>query len=137
MKLMPLYVKAWAARMFGSSGHLMYLPFDKNFKPNDPNPQHNHILLSQVGQRPSWYIFVDFPVMDPHNLAYPHYVEVHDNDDFATFKFEAHWSERAGIQNGYGLIPTEAGKHRVRLVLLNREEKPLISQSGDYYIDFG
>jgi hypothetical protein len=50
---MPLYVKAWAARMFGSSGHLMYLPFDKNFKPNDPNPQHNHILLSQVGQRPS------------------------------------------------------------------------------------
>src|ERR1044071_4515876 len=74
MKAMPLYVKAWAAHMFGSSGHLMYLPFDKDFKPNDPNPRHNHIVLSQVGRRPSWYIFVDFPAMDPHNPVYPHYV---------------------------------------------------------------
>ncbi|HEX6899548.1 MAG TPA: hypothetical protein VF789_07545 [Thermoanaerobaculia bacterium] len=133
---MALHVKAWAARLFGSSGELMYLPFDKDFRENDPS-RNNRIAQSRVGQKPYWYIFVDFPQLDPHDPDYPHYVEVHDNDDFATLKFGAHWSERSGVQQGYGPVPTDAGRHRVRLVLLNREQKPLLSQSGDYYIEIG
>ena len=132
---MPLHVKAWSARMFCSGG-MIYLPFDQNFKPERPEFD-NHMPLSKVGNKTSWYIFVEFPPLDPQDASYPHYVELPDNEDFTTFKFEAHWSEKAGLQNGYGPVPTAVGKHRVRLVVLNRDQKPLLSQSGDYYIDIG
>lgn len=132
---MPLHVIAWSARMFGT-GTTVYLPFDRNFKPNDAYPRYNRIRLSQVGPRPSWHIFADFPPMEHDNPLYPHFVEVHDNDDSMTFRLTG-VSSTAGIESAYGLTPSEIGKHRVRIVLLNREEKQLLSQSGDYYIDVG
>jgi hypothetical protein len=137
---MPLYVKAWAARMMtfggGGSGEIIYLPFDRDFKHDQPTFD-NRLALSKIGRTPSWYIFVDFTAMDPENPDYPHYVELHDNEDFATFQFEAHWSERAGLQHGHGPVPTAPGKRHVRLVLLNKEKKPLLSQSGDFYVEPG
>ena len=84
---MPLHVKAWSARMFCSGG-MIYLPFDQDFKPERPEFD-NHMPLSKVGNKTSWYIFVEFPPLDPQDASYPHYVELHDNEDFTTFKFEA------------------------------------------------
>lgn len=122
--------------MFGTGGHLMYLPFDPDYRPGETG-RDNRIRLSQVGQRPSWYFFVDFAPLDPQDPAYPHYVQVQDEGDFANIRLTAHWSERAGIQNGYGPIPTEPGKRRVRFTLLNKDQQPLQAQSGQYDVMLG
>jgi hypothetical protein len=134
---MPLNLQAWQARLTNwATGQGAYLPFDDHFKPDNPLMD-NHLALSQVGTQPDWYIFVEFSPLDPQDQAYPHYIELYDNNDFVTFRCEAQWSGKAGLQHGRGPVPTEAGKHHVRLVLLNKEQSPILSQSGDYYVDFG
>lgn len=129
---MGLVLRAWGARLMGSEG-LVHLPFDLNFKQND-SMFDNNIQLRAIGRRPSWYIFVDFAPMDPSDPSYPHFVEVDDDGDYALFELPNKWSERAGIQNGYGPVPTSAGRRRVRLTMMNANQQRLASQTGDYFI---
>jgi hypothetical protein len=134
---MPLFIKEWgkAGFMNWQSGRGITLPFAKGFAPNDP-VRSNHISLSQVG-RPLWYIYISHDRSDPADPAYPHSVEIHDNDDFVTLQFGGKWSGATSLEGGQGPIPTEIGRHHVRFVLLNRDGKPLLSQGGDYYVDNG
>jgi len=131
---MPLNVTGWVARLFVDQGHVVFLPFDKNFKPGERG---NHVTQSLVGKRPYWQIFVDFPSLNYQDPSYPHFIELHDNEDFATFHVGAFWEQRTGTDQGYGPVPTETGKHRVRIVLLNKDQKPILSQSGEYFVDVG
>jgi hypothetical protein len=120
------------------------MPFDPRFKPGDPGCD-NRLGKDRIGYpsyKPSWEVIVNFAEqLDPQDPTYPHYAEVHDNEDFATLTFNIFESLRAGVQWGipgsYGPIPTHIGRHLVRLVLLNTNKAPLQSQSGDYYIDPG
>lgn len=56
---------------------MIYLPFDQDFKPDRPGFD-NHMPLSKVGKKTSWYILVEFPPLDPQDASYPHYIELHD-----------------------------------------------------------
>ena len=136
---MPLQVTQWVARLHTQDGYV-YLPIDIHYKPNEQGFD-NHVPLSRLGPNPSWYFFVDFPALDPQHADYPHFAEVHDNQDFGVLKFNSRFSTRAGVQantpGSYGPIPTGMGKHVVRFVLLNKNRHPLLSQSSHYFIDYG
>lgn len=138
---MALTLSFECARLQLRGGHII-MPFDHRFRPGDPGWD-NRIGRDCIGYppfRPSWEVFVNFTEqLDPQDPRYPYYVEVYDNEDYATLTFNCLWSQRAGVQWGtpgsYGPIPTHVGRHHVRFVLLNTNRIPLHSQSGDYYID--
>jgi hypothetical protein len=97
----------------------------------------DHVVLSQVG-RPAWYIVFAHDVADPSDPSYPRYVEIHDNDDFASFNLQPSASPGwTSLSGGLGPVPPTKGKRHVKFVLLDRDRKPLLSQSGDYYVDPG
>ena len=135
---MPLYIDKWFARLAGKSNTLV-LPFDHRFNGDNWN---NRMALSRVGGQANWEVFVDFKQqLDPNDPSYPHFARLEDNGDFALLTFNNKYSMRAGIQYGFpgseGPIPTAVGKHDVRITLLNKDQQPLASQSGSYFIDSG
>ena len=139
---MALHVMRWQAMMMPDHGPGAYMPIDINFDPNKPTND-NRLRLSQIENKPvRWHVFVEFPgPLDPQDPDYPHYCEVHDNQDFAVLEFNCKWSSKAGIQYGLpgslGSIPSELGKHGVRFTLLNENRQPLLSEGTSYFLDAG
>jgi hypothetical protein len=138
MRTMSLNIKEWGKAGFTNwqSGQGITLPFDRHFRPDDPRLD-NRIALSQVGS-PLWYISISFDApLDRSDPSYPHFIKIHDNADCVTLKVVTFYSGTVGVEGGKGPVPNAIGKHDVQFVFLNREQKPILSQSGNYYVDPG